>query len=296
MKIFFVDNNLKCLDKISFSSLGLIVNLENWTIFEDKLIKKLRTDAKKNALKTCVLVPFNNKNSLNSREQKIINYKIKRAKIDIFIFYLFNINNDNSKINFNVLYENFLEKLKLKKILIADDFKTKDIEELDTDFFQRKWKVDCLVVKNNQKSKKKICYNFLNQNEIKKNNKIDLIFSSKIVKGKQKGREIGFPTINLIVSKDLPLEKGVYACEVNIAGIKETLVGAGCYWNNELNQNLFEIFILNFDKYVYDKEAKIKVIKKIREIKKFSSLKIMQETFQKDINEVQKIIKGEKNE
>jgi len=296
MKIFFADNNLKYLNKISFSNLGLIVNLENWSIFEDKLIKKLRTDAKKNALKTCVLVPFNKKNSLNIREQKIINCKIKKAKIDIFIFYLFNINNDNNKINFNVLYENFFEKLKLKKILISDDFRIKDIEELNTDFFQKKWKTDCLVVKNNQKLKKKICFNSLNQNTIKKNNKIDLVFFSKIVKGKQKGREIGFPTINLIVSKDLPLEKGVYACEVNISGIKETLFGVGCYWNNELNQNLFEIFILNFDKYVYDKEVEIKVIKKVRELKKFSSLKIMKETFQNDINEVQKIIKGEKNE
>gem|GEM_PF-4869099 len=138
MKIFFADNNLKYLNKISFSNLGLIVNLENWSIFEDKLIKKLRTDAKKNALKTCVLVPFNKKNSLNIREQKIINCKIKKAKIDIFIFYLFNINNDNNKINFNVLYENFFEKLKLKKILISDDFRIKDIEELNTDFFQKK--------------------------------------------------------------------------------------------------------------------------------------------------------------
>ena len=57
---------------------------------------------------------------------------------------------------------------------------------------------------------------------------------------------------------------------------------------------LFEVYILDFNKDIYDKDVKIKVIKKIRNQIKYDSLEELKVQIKKDIKEIKKILNNAK--
>lgn len=114
----------------------------------------------------------------------------------------------------------------------------------------------------------------------------DYFFKGKVVHGKQLGRTIGFPTLNLIPSpnKILP-EYGVYESEVVIdnlmykgvtnIGIRPT-IDDGTYVT-------VETFVLDFDEDVYDSDVIIRLKKFIRPEQKFDSVNGLKKQLEADI-------------
>lgn len=114
--------------------------------------------------------------------------------------------------------------------------------------------------------------------EIEKANLLlDRFYSLKgqVIKGRQIGNEIGFPTANILPQdkKILP-QKSVYATLVKVNGrlLKGmTNIGTNPTVTNE-NTVSVETHILGFDGDIYGKEIEIFLLKKIRDDKKFESL------------------------
>jgi riboflavin kinase/FMN adenylyltransferase len=102
----------------------------------------------------------------------------------------------------------------------------------------------------------------------------------KVVRGKGKGRTIGFPTINLKVDKEklLPLD-GVY--EVNLDIERDTYKGAMF-----LSHNNIEVHILNFSDDLYGRNVEIRLIRRIREIKKFVDDESLRKAIAEDIKRI----------
>jgi riboflavin kinase/FMN adenylyltransferase len=97
--------------------------------------------------------------------------------------------------------------------------------------------------------------------------------SGTIVRGEQRGRTLGFPTINVAPPSDKLLpHDGIYATWVTIGderyraasslGVRPTF-GAG--------PRKLEAYILDFDEDVYGKEAKIDFVERLRDELKFDS-------------------------
>ena len=106
----------------------------------------------------------------------------------------------------------------------------------------------------------------------------------RIEQGHQKGRELGFPTINLPSSILLPLKTGVYVAEVMIEGVcykgvcnvgyKPTFEGEGL---------ITEAFIFDFNQDAYGKWAQVFPKAFLRPEAKFESLNQLQGQIAKDV-------------
>ncbi|KKP38664.1 MAG: riboflavin biosynthesis protein RibF, riboflavin kinase / FMN adenylyltransferase [Candidatus Peregrinibacteria bacterium GW2011_GWF2_33_10] len=125
-------------------------------------------------------------------------------------------------------------------------------------------------------------------------------FKAKVIKGQGKGREIGFPTINLAISSQKSvvsnLDFGVYACRVFLptAHSPQPFLGAMHYGHREtldLPESL-EIYLIDFDGGdLYGQEVAVEVLKKIRDVQKFCSVKDLVEQIGKDVEEIRGMVK-----
>lgn len=97
-----------------------------------------------------------------------------------------------------------------------------------------------------------------------------------VVKGKQLGRTLGYPTANLITddaNKLIPT-KGVYFVKVLVAG--SAFYGMLNIGTNPTTDNddaiKIEVNIFDFDADIYGKEVQINFVKRLRDEKKFANL------------------------
>ena len=119
--------------------------------------------------------------------------------------------------------------------------------------------------------------------------------SGLIVKGDQRGREIGFPTANMNIDDELIIpENGVYLVDAYIRkavskdkswGIRhKALVNIGFRPSFKTEKKLsVEVHILDFNENIYGEELKIIFHRKIRDEKKFISVEELKTQINRDI-------------
>lgn len=117
-------------------------------------------------------------------------------------------------------------------------------------------------------------------------------FQTKQIKGKGRGKLLGFPTINMEIPPDLVLEEGVYAVKVIIE--KKTFMGALHYGPvptfGENNRSL-EVFLLdsNHVETLNTSIVQITPIAFIREVRAFSSKDELIAQMHQDIAAIRRI-------
>ena len=112
--------------------------------------------------------------------------------------------------------------------------------------------------------------------------KISKWLTAKVIPGKQIGRSLGFPTINLDNSKLLSGEKeGVYVSLVKIDN--KTYTGI-LYYGPRLilkeKENILEIYLFDYDKVIYGQTISFQLKDYIRPVKDFPDF----EQFKKQLN------------
>ncbi len=119
-------------------------------------------------------------------------------------------------------------------------------------------------------------------------------YIGKVVSGNKIGREIGYRTANIDVEKEFRLIEtaGVYASYVDYEG-KEyksmTYIGKKPTVNNEETENI-EVHLFDFNGDLYDKEIKVRFVKKIRGEQKFESLDALKKQIQIDEKTIKEIL------
>ena len=97
-------------------------------------------------------------------------------------------------------------------------------------------------------------------------------FGGEVIKGDQRGRELGFPTANIATSSTFALAQGVYAVRGRLG--ERLLDGVASYgkpmFNNELPP--FETYLFDFDADIYGHHLEIALIGHIRGQEKFDGL------------------------
>ncbi|KGK88513.1 bifunctional riboflavin kinase/FAD synthetase [Clostridium sp. HMP27] len=131
------------------------------------------------------------------------------------------------------------------------------------------------------------------QGDIKKANSmlyVPFSIEGKVVRGRQIGREIGFPTINLDYNKDYVIPKGgVYSTIVKYKDKFYKGVTNIGYNPTVENQKLsIETHILDFNNNIYDETIRVYFTGRIRDEKKFDSLEELACRIEKDKEYVEK--------
>lgn len=131
------------------------------------------------------------------------------------------------------------------------------------------------------------------QGDIKKANSmlyVPFSVEGKVVRGRQIGREIGFPTINLDYNKDYVIPKGgVYSTIVKYKDKFYKGVTNIGYNPTVENQKLsIETHILDFNNNIYDETIRVYFTGRIRDEKKFDSLEELACRIEKDKEYVEK--------
>jgi riboflavin kinase/FMN adenylyltransferase len=100
-----------------------------------------------------------------------------------------------------------------------------------------------------------------------------------VIKGKQKGQGLGFPTVN--IEYENGLASGVYSGKVNFQG-KE--YQAAIFYGN--NKKIIEAHLLDFSGDLYGQEIEIEIEKKIREVIRFENIEELKKQIAKDIEQI----------
>tara|TARA_B110000483_G_scaffold96642_2_gene118744 strand:- start:1306 stop:2238 length:933 start_codon:yes stop_codon:yes gene_type:complete len=121
-------------------------------------------------------------------------------------------------------------------------------------------------------------------------------FSGEVVHGNGIGKTIGTPTANIQLNsneKIIPLD-GVYAviCQIKDANFKGIMNIGYKPTLNKGEKRTIEIHLFDFNKDVYELELRAKVIERIRDEVKFSSLESLKSQILKDNENAKKILES----
>lgn len=185
--------------------------------------------------------------------------------------------------------------LNIKKIIIGYDHRfgrnrTANIDDLIIYGKQHDFEVEQISaqeINDNAVSSTKIRTAILEGNMALANKYLgyNYLFSGEIVKGKQLGRTIGFPTANIQIKQSYKLipKNGVYIVKSNYNG--QIIFGMMNIGNrptvNGDNQTI-EVNFFNFDEDIYNKTISIEILEFIRDEQKFDSLNSLKEQLNKD--------------
>jgi riboflavin kinase/FMN adenylyltransferase len=112
------------------------------------------------------------------------------------------------------------------------------------------------------------------------------VFSGKVIRNEGRGTKIGFKTANVNVHKNAP--EGVFAGHVNIGdNLHEALIfiGKPITFNDQNKRS--EVYVLNFNGNLYGEKITVKLYKKLRDNKKFSSTNDLVAQIKEDMKEAQ---------
>jgi len=114
----------------------------------------------------------------------------------------------------------------------------------------------------------------------------------RVIKGNQRGRQLGFPTANLaIAERRLIPADGIYAVRIKIGerwyggaaniGVRPTF---------DNGARLVEVFVLDFDDDLYDQFVEVQFIKRLREERKFENIAALIEQMKQDVAQAREVL------
>ena len=302
MKIY---NNANLSQK-HLGSVIAIGNFDGLHIGHQKVINEAKQKAKKNKLPFGVMtfepvpVMFFNKHiknhRINSLEQK--KNQLKILKIDFLIIIKFN------KTFSNLSPEEFIEKIIFKKtkcryLYVSKNFRfgfkrQGNINTLKK--FEKKFNYKNIITKPYKKNDKTISSTFIRKKI--RVGKIELVnklldrswcIEGKVIKGKKRGRKIGFPTCNINLNNYVIPKIGVYAVKVKVGVLNKKGIANVGFRPTFNGQNLLlETNIFGINKNLYNKVISVNFKKFLRSEKKFKNFDYLKKQIKIDIRQAKK--------
>lgn len=230
--------------------------------------------------------------TLMDKDEKISEF----AKFNLDYLFIANFNNDLAKLTMEQFISN-LKDLNVKRLVLGRDFRfankgvgsVKDLEPyfevivLD-DILYKETRISTTYIKDLLRSAKLEEVKYLLNKRYHINGFVE--------KGNQIGKSLGFPTANINYNNYYLPKNGVYFVDVIIEGIK--YYGICNVGNNPTINYSFikkiEVYIMNFNKDIYNKAVTIVFNRYLREEKKFASKKELIKQLNQDKNDAQSII------
>ena len=300
-KNFQIKNNHK-------NSIILIGNFDGLHLGHQKLFKLAKKFKKKYSLDIGVLtfepMPkmfFNRKlNNFRISNQKQKIDLLKKYNVDFVIINKFNKKFSKMKsINF---IKNILSyKLGARFIFVSNNFRfgnkregnVRQLIKLESLYNYKIIKPKPLF-KGNKIISSTLIRKLLQDGKLDKANKfLDREWSiiGKVIKGRQMGKKIGFPTANIDIKDYIVAKPGVYAVKVKNQNKSKFVKGiANLGYRPTFNQKkiLLEVHLFNFDKNLYNKYLTVNFVKFIRKEKKFKNIGQLRKQIKTDLFKAKK--------
>ena len=107
--------------------------------------------------------------------------------------------------------------------------------------------------------------------------------SGQVIKGRSKGRTLGFPTANIKTSNDI-LPSGVYLTQTKVKGRSyPSLTNIGTNPTFHQEKIHIETYLIDFDQDLYGTELEIHLLKKLREEIQFDSTEQLKQQIEIDL-------------
>lgn len=288
-------------------SVVTIGNFDGVHVGHEKIILRLVESAKALGLPS-VLISFSpTPQCFFGREQATLsNFKEKhqlldRLGVDKHLLIYFNQTFSELKAK-DFIQQVLLDKLNMKHCLIGDDFRFGKKRQGDLALLQSLSKTKGFSVENTQSVLCNDCRassseirTLLAHGDLAAVTQMlgrEFSISGKIIHGQQKGRTIGFPTINIPIKRKISPVLGVFATTVEVQG---SVFQGVCNIGNRPTINgeeiLLEVFLFDFDRDVYGFEAKVVFKHKIRDEEKFDSFKALKQQIELDTQQAKAFFK-----
>ena len=111
--------------------------------------------------------------------------------------------------------------------------------------------------------------------------------SGTVVKGKQLGRTIGFPTANISLEEDYKLvpQNGVYVVQAEIDSKSiYGMMNIGFNPTVQGKQKTIEVHFFDFEADIYNRKIQVAILQRIRSEKKFESIELLTKQLEEDRN------------
>ena len=247
-----------------------------------------------------ILNKYNEVKMIDTLDEKIIH--LNEIGIDSLVIHPFDKN--FSLLSANQFIKDFLvDKLKIKHIIIGYDHRfgkgreasVTDLKNYADDYDFTVEEIKAQEIEKITVSSTKI-RNSINQGDIKTTEKYlgrSFNLTGKIVKGDGLGKKINYPTANIFIEETYKIipKDGVYLVETTIKNkLLNGMMNIGHRPTIGTNVKSIEVHLFNFNEDIYGKVISIKMISKIRDEKKFSSIEALKEQLVKDENYCLKLI------
>ena len=291
------------------SSILLIGNFDGLHLGHQKLFKLAKSFKKKYFSKIGVLtfepMPkmfFNNnlKNfRISNKKQKID--LLKKYAVDFVIVKKFDKKFSKTK-SLNFISNILNLKLRPKFIFVSNNFRfgnkrEGNVEQLIKYESLYKYKIikPKPLIKNKKIISSTFIRNLIQNGKINQANKFldrEWSIEGKVIKGRQLGKKIGFPTANIDIKDYVLAKPGVYAIKAKKQNSSKFIKGiANLGYRPTFNQKkiLLEVHLFNFSGNLYNKYLTVNFLKFIRKEKKFKSIGQLQKQIKIDLLKAKKI-------
>ena len=118
-----------------------------------------------------------------------------------------------------------------------------------------------------------------------------------VVKGDQRGQQIGFPTANIFVSEEMLLPgDGVYACwyerEDGSRHMAAVNIGRRPTFTTDEKESVLEAHLLSFDADIYGEVGCVEFVDFLRHERQFDSMESLREQLEADVMAAQSLLEG----
>lgn len=113
-----------------------------------------------------------------------------------------------------------------------------------------------------------------------------MVIRGEVIRGAQLGRKMGFPTANIDAKELTDIENGVYASLVEYDGRRyAAMSNIGLRPSVDGTTRLLETHLFDFCGDLYGQEIEVRLLRKIRNEKRFSSIDELREQLERDAQE-----------
>jgi len=289
------------LDKKHQNSVIAIGNFDGLHLGHQKVINEAKKKAKKNKLPFGIMtfepvpVMFFNSNIKNHRINSLKQKKSQLKKLDLDFLIIIRFNKKFS----NLSAEKFIIKIinnktKCRFLYVSKNFKFGHQRKGNIQILKKYEKLfdfKSIITKPYKKNKKIISSTIIRKKiasgKIIEANKLlnrEWEIEGKVVKGKKRGRKIGFPTCNIKLNDYIIPRLGVYAVKINGLNFSKKGIANIGYRPTFNGKNLLlETNIFGINKNLYNKDIGISFRKFIRREKKFKDLEHLKKQIKIDI-------------
>lgn len=124
------------------------------------------------------------------------------------------------------------------------------------------------------------------------------VLEGPVVEGARRGRELGFPTANLVpeVDRALPAD-GVYAVGIDLDSRSlRGVANLGSRPTFDEGQRLLETHVLDFDEDLYGAEVRISFLERLRGVQRFGSVVELRRQIERDVEMARSLFERERAE